>query len=165
MHPALPLLVNTVCPLVLWIAILINRKTKKRSCRECGKSIFGLAARCEMCQAIVRVNRRADRPCVQKRTRIKPSGRNPDHLSWIRTLSCTVPGCTDPSVAAHVRQGTGGGMGLKPPDEWSVPLCHAHHSEQHAIGHLAFDLRHNLCLRAEAERLAVLSPHTKAGPL
>jgi hypothetical protein len=37
-----------------------------------------------------------------------------------------------------VRLGTGGGAGLKPADRWTLPLCHACHMEQHAIGEVTF---------------------------
>lgn len=50
-------------------------------------------------------------------------------------------------------------MGMKPPDRWTVPLCNVHHTEQHRIGHPAFDAKYDLSLREIAERLAALSPH------
>jgi hypothetical protein len=56
---------------------------------------------------------------------------------------------------------TGCGMGMKPGPEWTVPLCHDHHHEQHQIGHRAFDERYSLDLRALAEFLAARSPHLK----
>ena len=35
-----------------------------------------------------------------------------------------------------------GGIGLKPHDRWSVPLCHTCHGEQHALGERAYwDIR------------------------
>jgi hypothetical protein len=55
--------------------------------------------------------------------------------------------------------GTGGGMGMKPPDRWSVGLCVAHHREQHLIGHEAFDAKHGVDLRSLAEALARRSPY------
>lgn len=29
-------------------------------------------------------------------------------------------------------------MALKPGDQWTVPMCYEHHSEQHAVGEHAF---------------------------
>jgi hypothetical protein len=56
--------------------------------------------------------------------------------------------------------GTGGGMGMKPADRWSVPLCGGtHHPEQHLIGHEAFDAKHGVDLRAIAVELAGQSPY------
>jgi hypothetical protein len=50
-------------------------------------------------------------------------------------------------------------MGMKPPDRWTVPMCRAHHEEQHAIGHRAFDARHRIDSLALTYRYAALSPH------
>jgi len=56
---------------------------------------------------------------------------------------------------------TGGGMGLKPPDKFTAPLCADHHREQHQIGHRAFDAKYGLDLRALAEELSAMSPCVK----
>lgn len=61
------------------------------------------------------------------------------HLRFIRTLSCLV--CADPhsTEAAHVRYAdrTIGkpftGMGVKPNDIWTVPLCGNCHRGQHSM--------------------------------
>jgi hypothetical protein len=39
-----------------------------------------------------------------------------------------------PVSVHHVRAGTGGGTGLKPGDEWAVPLCADHHHAGHTVG-------------------------------
>ncbi len=132
-----------------------------KPCKDCPRTVFGPSARCPTCQAIYRTNRRADRasfPKPSRAARIRQSKKCPEHLAWIRTLPCTIRGCLRPSEAAHVRQNTGGGMGIKPGDEWVAPLCRAHHHEQHQIGHQAFDAKYSICLRSEAERLASASP-------
>lgn len=49
-------------------------------------------------------------------------------------------------------------MGLKPGDEWAVPLCHRHHMEGHTSGWNTFELRHGTDLRAAALKLAADSP-------
>jgi hypothetical protein len=64
--------------------------------------------------------------------------RSATHLAFIRTLPCCVCSKGGPSEAAHVRSGTDGGIGMKPSDKWTVPLCHEHHRRQHDIGELAF---------------------------
>ena len=125
----------------------------------CGRTIRGMGKRCVVCQ-IARRAGRADAPVKFPRRGVRAQDdRNPEHLAWIRTLPCVVRGCLGKSQAAHVRmEGTGGGVGLKPGDEWTVPLCVSHHAEQHQIGHAAFDRIHNLDLRGLAEYLAAQSP-------
>lgn len=63
--------------------------------------------------------------------------RDKHHLDFIRQLECVK--CASPHVeAAHLRMGTDGGMGMKPSDRWVLPLCSAHHRQQHAMGEPAF---------------------------
>lgn len=72
--------------------------------------------------------------------------RNEDYLNYIRKMPCMIcRGQTDDplemdhqSEAAHVRIGGDGGMGLKPSDYRSVPLCHIHHRSQHVSGERTF---------------------------
>jgi hypothetical protein len=62
-----------------------------------------------------------------KRKRVKPSGKSSTHLDMIRRLPCLLSG--RPAEAAHIRypdsrhgkQETG--IGRKPDDKWTVPLC------------------------------------------
>ena len=69
----------------------------------------------------------AARPKVPKHKRVKPSGKSPTHLDLIRQLPCLLSG--RPAEAAHIRyadaaHGKGiSGMGRKPEDKWTVPLC------------------------------------------
>lgn len=130
-------------------------------CHNCHRKVWHIGRRCSKCQAEYRA-RRADR-LADKGVKPRPAkvraGDNPIHREWIRSLPCCVPGCREPSVCAHVRQNSGGGMGMKPHDRWTVPLCDKHHKEQHAVSHKAFDTAHHLDLRALAIRLAAKSPH------
>lgn len=72
-----------------------------------------------------------------------------------------------PIVAAHVRNSDltppeqKGGTGIKPHDQWTVPMCDVHHSEQHAIGEPAFERKYSLNLGASAIKLAAMSPHRR----
>ena len=88
--------------------------------------------------------------------------RSPAHLKFVRSHHCCVPGCDRmPIEAAHVRMGTGGGMGFKPADYWTVSLCggvEGHHSEQHRIGEKTFSAKYNIDLRALAEEFCKASP-------
>lgn len=43
-----------------------------------------------------------------------------------------------PCQAAHIRHGLAGGMGLKPCDSLTVPLCPDCHNEQHRKGEVWF---------------------------
>lgn len=78
--------------------------------------------------------------------------RCPAHLSFVRSHACSVPGCDtgDHIEAAHVRQGTDGGMGMKPGDHWTISLCQFHHAQQHANGEMAFQDDYRLDMKALA---------------
>lgn len=68
--------------------------------------------------------------------------RSPAHLSFVRSFHCAIPGCQGmPIEAAHVRIGSGAGIGCKPDDFRAVPLCGGlggHHSAQHKQGEGTF---------------------------
>lgn len=88
--------------------------------------------------------------------------RSAAHLKWVRTFRCVVPGCDKtPIEAAHVRNYTDGGMGMKPGDDWTVSMCRDHHREQHRIGEIGFALGHGINLAALAQEFAVKSPHLR----
>nr|WP_089221010.1 hypothetical protein [Sphingomonas laterariae] len=65
----------------------------------------------------------------------------------------------DPIEFAHVRRGTGGGMGMKPSDRHGISLCRTCHARQHLIGEAAFEAETGLDLRAMADAYARKSPH------
>lgn len=86
--------------------------------------------------------------------------RFPSHTKWVRGHGCCVPGCEErPIEAAHVRNGTGGGIAVKPHDKWVISLCRDHHSEQHRIGEPSFEKRHSIDMKKLAEEFAARSPH------
>ena len=65
--------------------------------------------------------------------------RDSRHLDFIRELPCCVCGkSSGKSQAAHVRLGNGGGMGMKPGDDFTIPMCAACHHSQHQKGERAF---------------------------
>lgn len=70
-----------------------------------------------------------------KRPRVKDEA----HLKWIRALRCCVCGAPGPDPA-HIRSASGlygkreTGGSERPSDKWAVPLCRAHHDEQHDAG-------------------------------
>jgi hypothetical protein len=104
------------------------------------------------------------RKLVSESTREKRF-RCPSHLKWVRQHACCVPGCDRrPIEAAHVRTGTGGGVGMKPGDDWVISLCSDHHREQHQIGERAFEARRGIDMKALAVEFFAKSPHRMKKP-
>ena len=65
--------------------------------------------------------------------------RDQKRLAMIRQMDCMVCCAPGPSEAAHIRMGLGGGIGLKPKDAWTVPLCRRCHEKQSTgAGEVAF---------------------------
>lgn len=97
-----------------------------------------------------------------KSAKAEPGRRSPAHRKWVRGHHCCVPGCKQmPIECAHVRNGTDGGLGMKPSDRWTVSLCKDHHAEQHRIGEPQFEARYAISLKALAEEFFRKSPHRK----
>ena len=69
-------------------------------------------------------------------TKHKPI-RDRKHLAWIRALPCLVCGRT-PCDPHHIRYGSNSGVGTKPGDDFTIPLCHTHHRELHDKGELRY---------------------------
>lgn len=87
------------------------------------------------------------------------------HKAWIRKQPCVCRGskfdewmCGGPVEAAHFRSATGGGMGLKPGDQWTFPACNGHHRIQHQVGERTFQAMCRLDLRAICQSYAARSP-------
>lgn len=67
-----------------------------------------------------------------------------------RLMLCAVPTCSQaPCDPAHVLSRGAGGK-----DRDVVPLCRKHHQEQHKLGIVTFQARHNANLRLVADELA-----------
>lgn len=60
--------------------------------------------------------------------------RSQAHLNHVRSHACVYCGTTAPIEAAHVRIGSGAGIGQKPDDWRCVPLCRDCHAQQHRFG-------------------------------
>ena len=87
---------------------------------------------------------------------------SPERVTWIQAQPCAICGRT-PSECAHVRASITAvlciaspislrrsrGAGGKAAD--IVPLCSAHHHEQHVIGRRSFEALHKVNLRALAD--------------
>lgn len=73
-----------------------------------------------------------------------PRRKAPDHLDFIRSLPCCVCLNEERSEAAHIRfawprvDKRETGLGEKPDDMWSVPLCPKDHREQHSGSEISF---------------------------
>lgn len=85
--------------------------------------------------------------------------RCPAHRAFVRRHACSACGSQTAIECAHVRTGTGGGMGVKPSDRWCISLCKDCHQDQHRIGESAFAKRWKVNLRDMAEAFAKASPH------
>jgi hypothetical protein len=65
--------------------------------------------------------------------------RSPAHCNHVRAHACSIEGCAGrPIEVAHVRLGSGAGVGQKPDDWRGVSLCQEHHTRQHNIGEVTF---------------------------
>lgn len=80
--------------------------------------------------------------------RFKQAFGSPERVAAIQAMPCAVCG-SRPSQCAHVRSRAAGGTYRD-----IVPLCHAHHAEQHQIGIASFEERHGLDLAQLAEQVA-----------
>jgi hypothetical protein len=68
-------------------------------------------------------------------------------VKWVNLQECIIPGCGGwPCEAAHVTSRGAGGTA-----EDVIPLCAAHHREQHTRGVETFAREHDVDLRALAE--------------
>jgi hypothetical protein len=59
--------------------------------------------------------------------------RNKAHLKFVASHPCLICG-RSPSDAHHLRFAQPRAMGLKVSDEFTVPLCRAHHQDNHSFG-------------------------------
>jgi hypothetical protein len=79
----------------------------------------------------------------------QPRQKDEKHLNFIRSLPCCICGGID-TEAAHIRTASlehgkrGLGMQEKASDAWAVPLCNAHHREQHSMNEMAFWKMHGI---------------------
>jgi len=72
------------------------------------------------------------------------------HLKFIRGLPCLICGSRYSTQAAHIRVGNplygkrATGLSEKPADHWTLPLCAAHHQEQHRGAEMMFWARQGI---------------------
>jgi hypothetical protein len=95
----------------------------------------------------------------RKSHRQEAGKRCPAHRNFVRSHACSACGSRAAIECAHVRDGTGGGMSMKPSDRWCISLCSLCHQEQHRLGEASFAARYKLDLKELAEAFAKASPH------
>ena len=64
--------------------------------------------------------------------------RSQAHCNWVRSHACCICDSTAGIEVAHVRLGSGAGMGQKPDDWRTISLCHECHAAQHRLGERTF---------------------------
>lgn len=64
--------------------------------------------------------------------------RSQKHLNHVRSHACVVCDAATPIEVAHVRLGSGAGMGQRPDDHRTVALCKPCHTRQHTMGEQTF---------------------------
>ena len=98
-------------------------------------------------------------PIISRRRRGKRRPGTVRRTAVARSHRCSVPGCRRlPIECAHVREGTDGGVGLKPSDRWTISLCMFHRREQHALGERTFEAKYDIDLLELAQEFARRSP-------
>lgn len=95
----------------------------------------------------------------RKSDKAEKGRRSPAHRAWVRGHACSACGTETAIECAHVREGTDGGMGIKPSDRWTVSLCRDCHATQHRIGEGPFERANGINLKALASEFFRNSPH------
>lgn len=101
----------------------------------------------------------------------RPRKQDGAHLEFIRALSCCVCGDNTSTEAAHIRTGSNRaakrwtGMGERPDDAWTLPLCGECHQEQHKGGEIDFWERNRIDPFATAAFLALHSGDFEAAEM
>lgn len=77
-------------------------------------------------------------PRIPKKPKRASRWRSQAHCNFVRGHACSVCGTMSGIEVAHVRNGSGAGMGQKPDDFWTVSLCKHCHAQQHQLGEQTF---------------------------
>jgi hypothetical protein len=96
---------------------------------------------------------------IPKKPKRATRWRSQAHCSFVRSHECCVPGCCGrPIEVAHIRRGSGAGIGQKPDDWHTLSLCRDHHAEQHRLGEQTFAETHRVDLDQLAAEFCIFSP-------
>jgi len=77
-------------------------------------------------------------PRLAKRPKRESRWRSRAHCDFVRSHACCACYRTAAIEVAHLRLGSGAGMGQKPDDWRTVSLCHECHAKQHSVGEDTF---------------------------
>jgi hypothetical protein len=97
-------------------------------------------------------------PRIPKKPKRASRWRSQAHCNFVRSHGCCVCYSWTSIEVAHVRNGSGAGVGQKPDDWRTVSLCRACHAEQHRLGEQTFQKRYGIDLAEMAEQFAKASP-------
>lgn len=75
---------------------------------------------------------------IPKKPKRASRWRSQAHCNFVRSHACSVCHSTAAIEVAHVRNGSGAGMGQKPDDWRTVSLCRECHARQHNVGEATF---------------------------
>ncbi len=102
---------------------------------------------------------------IPKQPKRESRWRSPAHTTFVRGFACAKCGSTVNIEAAHVRMGSGAGMGQKPDDFRTVPLCggaEGCHAAQHFTGEpnfwAAYAAEHGQTVRDLIDEICSASP-------
>ena len=76
--------------------------------------------------------------------------RDEKHLAFIRTLPCIICGDNTSTEACHIRMSDARiakpatGIAIKPDDKYVLPMCGAHHRDQHKMSERRFWEQQNI---------------------
>ncbi len=84
--------------------------------------------------------------------------RSQAHCNFVRTHACCACASTAAIEVAHVRVGSGAGIGQKPDDWRTISLCRDCHANQHRVGEIAFEAFHRFSMAEMAADFAKASP-------
>lgn len=68
-----------------------------------------------------------------------------EYLAFVRKSECLIGRrCFGDIVPHHLRSSSNSGIGMKPDDYFSVPMCFLHHNETHQIGQRTFQNKYDV---------------------
>ena len=77
-------------------------------------------------------------PRIPKPAKRASRWRSQAHCNFVRSHACATCYSTAAIEVAHVRLGSGAGIGQKPDDFRTISLCRECHAEQHRVGERTF---------------------------
>lgn len=101
-------------------------------------------------------------PRIAKKPKRSTRWRSQAHCNFVRSHACCACGATSAIEVAHVRIGSGAGMGQKPDDWRTVSLCKSCHRNQHEDGEQTFWAAYGALANSSVE--ALIDAFCKASP-